>query len=44
MDTLAFLISKLAALLLRAETWEALLLAGALIARPAEHATKIDKY
>ncbi|WP_246831635.1 ElyC/SanA/YdcF family protein [Thioclava sp. DLFJ5-1] len=32
MDTLVFLISKLAALLLRAETWEALLLAAALIA------------
>ena len=32
MDTLFFLISKLAAILLRAETWEALLLAGALLA------------
>ncbi|OWY06098.1 hypothetical protein B6V75_08410 [Thioclava sp. F1Mire-8] len=32
MDTLVFLVSKLAALLLRAETWEALLLTGALIA------------
>ncbi|WGT51472.1 YdcF family protein [Thioclava nitratireducens] len=32
MDTLVFIASKLAAFLLRAETWEALLLAGALIA------------
>ncbi|OOY03012.1 YdcF family protein [Thioclava sp. F28-4] len=32
MDTLVFIASKLAAFLLRAETWETLLLAGALIA------------
>ncbi|OOY25871.1 hypothetical protein BMI91_05635 [Thioclava sediminum] len=32
MDTLVFIASKLATFLLRAETWEALLLAGALIA------------